>query len=142
MDHSTHAMGGCSMKMHFNWDTIDMCLVTTKWHIRNTKDLYISLVVIALICVGYEYLRAYARLVCDRPITPEHSSLVLRAPGISSSRLSKTFVYTIQVFLSFMIMLLFMSYNGYVMGAILAGTAVGYYLFNSEYSSSKPAFCH
>ncbi|KAK2752390.1 hypothetical protein FQN55_007430 [Onygenales sp. PD_40] len=49
-------------------------------------------------------------------------------------------LYAIQVFYSFMIMLLFMTYNGWVMLAVAVGAFVGYILFGS--SATKAVSCH
>jgi len=57
------------------------------------------------------------------------------------SRAIKALFYAVQVFYSFFIMLLFMTYNGYVMLAVAVGAFIGHLAFGVE-SASKDASCH
>jgi copper transporter 1 len=131
MDHGD--MGGghggmdndmCSMNMLFTWDTTNLCIISKHWHIRSNMSLVLSLLAIVALTAGYEYLKfTIARKF------PEESQL-LGHLGISSAdgeahvgvanispvverrrRIRKSVYYAIQVFYSFMIMLLFMTYN-------------------------------
>ncbi|KAB8229231.1 low-affinity Cu transporter [Aspergillus alliaceus] len=51
-------------------------------------------------------------------------------------------LYAVQVFYSFFIMLLFMTYNGLVMLAVAVGAFVGYLAFGENLSASKTVACH
>ncbi|RAL12312.1 low-affinity Cu transporter [Aspergillus homomorphus CBS 101889] len=51
-------------------------------------------------------------------------------------------LYAVQVFYSFFIMLLFMTYNGLVMLAVAVGAFVGYLAFGDDTSASKTVACH
>ncbi|RAH66505.1 low-affinity Cu transporter [Aspergillus aculeatinus CBS 121060] len=51
-------------------------------------------------------------------------------------------LYAVQVFYSFFIMLLFMTYNGFVMLAVAVGAFVGYLVFGDDTSASKTVACH
>ncbi|KAF7594496.1 hypothetical protein BBP40_009129 [Aspergillus hancockii] len=51
-------------------------------------------------------------------------------------------LYAVQVFYSFFIMLLFMTYNGLVMIAVAVGAFVGYLVFGENLSASKSVACH
>ncbi|KAJ5766568.1 uncharacterized protein N7511_004184 [Penicillium nucicola] len=51
-------------------------------------------------------------------------------------------LYAIQVFYSFFIMLLFMTYNGPVMIAVAVGAFVGYLAFSEGTPASKTIACH
>jgi copper transporter 1 len=53
----------------------------------------------------------------------------------------KAAFYAVQVFYSFFIMLLFMTYNGWIMLAVGVGAFVGYLLFSNS-SPTKSAACH
>ena len=56
-------------------------------------------------------------------------------------RLVKAAFYAVQVFYSFFIMLLFMTYNGWVMLAVAAGAFIGYIGFGGG-SPTKSVACH
>ncbi|KAL4737811.1 Ctr copper transporter family-domain-containing protein [Aspergillus similis] len=51
-------------------------------------------------------------------------------------------LYGVQVFYSFFIMLLFMTYNGFVMLAVAVGAFVGYLAFGENMCATKSVACH
>ncbi|KAB8077543.1 Ctr copper transporter family-domain-containing protein [Aspergillus leporis] len=57
-------------------------------------------------------------------------------------KLIMALLYAVQVFYSFFIMLLFMTYNGLVMLAVAVGAFVGYLVFGDNLSASKSVACH
>ncbi|KAI4146681.1 MAG: hypothetical protein LQ341_002014 [Variospora aurantia] len=56
-------------------------------------------------------------------------------------KIIKAAFYAVQVFYSFFIMLLFMTYNGWIMLAVAVGAFVGYLAFGNS-SATKSAACH
>lgn len=54
----------------------------------------------------------------------------------------KALFYGAQVFYSFFIMLLFMTYNGWVMIAVAVGATLGYILWGGGGTSAKSVACH
>ncbi|CAG8435457.1 1743_t:CDS:2 [Scutellospora calospora] len=65
MDHGDHGNGSnnfrCSMKMLFNWDTTNLCIVFSWWKVDGILLLLLSCFFVALIGVAYEALRNLAR---------------------------------------------------------------------------------
>lgn len=47
--------------MIFTWDTTNLCVVFSWWHIRTTPGLVFSLLAIVMLAAGYEALRAASR---------------------------------------------------------------------------------
>ncbi|KAJ1971871.1 copper transpport protein, partial [Dimargaris verticillata] len=47
-------------------------------------------------------------------------------------RVTRAMAYSVQVFYSFMLMLIFMTYNGYLIVSVVVGTAIGHYLFGPD----------
>jgi len=167
MDHSNMDMGHggmnmphrCSMNMLFTWSTQDLCIVFRGWHVTGTFSLIWTLLAIVALSAGYEAVRELSRRyesetairLEDMPHghvdghTHESSSLLwpgrTRAQVERSSKIYKAALYGIQVFYSFFIMLLFMTYNGWVMLAVAVGAFVGYLLFGQG-SSTKTVSCH
>ncbi|PSN63458.1 Ctr copper transporter [Corynespora cassiicola Philippines] len=157
----------CSMNMLFTWSTKDLCIVFEGWHVDGTASLIFSLLAIVLLTAGYEAVREASRrydlyaknqleprsgddltIFCPRQkdITDEESSLL--HPGRSGGRVNeqqtklvKAALYAVQVFYSFFIMLLFMTYNGWIMLAVAVGAFVGYMLFSNS-PPTKSAACH
>ncbi|KAF1949442.1 Ctr copper transporter [Byssothecium circinans] len=161
MDHGGHDMPGmskCNMNMLFTWSTKNLCIVFEGWHITGTTSLIFSLFAIILLTAGYEAVREasrryddYARKMLEGrrggdDLSNESSSLL--RPGRHAGRVSeqqtkivKAIFYAVQVFYSFFIMLLFMTYNGWIMLAVAVGAFVGYLLFSTS-PPMKSAACH
>lgn len=165
-DHSMPGMPGmggdapmCNMNMLFTWDTANLCIVFRGWRIDGTVSLIFSLLAIVLLTAGYEAIRemsrryeAYVERAVEgrragdiRDEVDESSSLL--GPGRNAGKaeqqqkIVKAMLYAVQVFYSFFIMLLFMTYNGWIMLAVAVGAFVGYLLF-SQSSSTKSVACH
>lgn len=81
-------------------------------------------------------------LLLDLPT--EDSTLL--TPGLvrkkKSGKLVKGAFYGGQVFYSFFIMLLFMTYNGWVMIAVALGAMLGYLVWGDDEPSGKSVACH
>jgi len=146
--------------MLWNTQIIDTCIIFPQWHIHSNASFLFSILVIVCLCVLYEYLRvlqqaldfkiaaslAGARGKGRKPSgsgrsTPEHeteeSGLLTRkkkeathAPIPCTSRIVRAAVYGASVFLSFFLMLIFMTYNAYLIAAVVVGAAFGHFIFN------------
>ncbi|KAG6021102.1 hypothetical protein E4U19_005566 [Claviceps sp. Clav32 group G5] len=158
MDHDHGGHGGmddmCSMSMLFTWDTKNLCIVFRQWHVRSTPGLIASLIAIVLLAMGYEALRAlsrkYENAVNRRISAMPHlaETTPFLAPGQSQENASKqghvlkAVLYGAQNFYAFMLMLVFMTYNGWVMIAVSLGAFLGYLSFGHCTSSTKENACH
>ncbi|KIV89841.1 hypothetical protein, variant 1 [Exophiala mesophila] len=152
MDHGGHGdmdMGPkCSMNMLFTWSSENLCIVFRQWHVTGTFSLIVSLFAIVLLAAGYEAIREVSRRY-----EQSHEARMSAFSSGSSRRDSKATaerkgviikgaLYAVQVFYSFFIMLLFMTYNGWVMLAVAVGAFVGYITFGRNLSSAKSVACH
>ncbi|KAG5913534.1 hypothetical protein E4U61_006802 [Claviceps capensis] len=158
MDHGHGGHGGmddmCSMSMLFTWDTKNLCIVFRQWHVRSTPGLIASLIAVVLLAMGYEALRAlsrkYENAVNRRILAMPHltETTPFLAPGQSHENASKqghvlkAVLYGVQNFYAFMLMLVFMTYNGWVMIAVSLGAFLGYLSFGHCTSSTKENACH
>ncbi|EHA48918.1 hypothetical protein MCOR27_003773 [Pyricularia oryzae] len=148
MDHGGHGGGGmdmdrCSMNMLFTWSTKNLCIVFEQWHIRSTAGLIFSLLAVVAIGAGYEALRESIRryeyhLNKKNEAVPRQS----RPKVTREAHFVKAVLYGIQNFYAFMIMLIFMTYNGWVMLAVSFGAFVGYLLFGGSTPATKETACH
>ncbi|KAL2110556.1 hypothetical protein VUR80DRAFT_1034 [Thermomyces stellatus] len=158
MDHAHHHMDGaamdhgdmdhgdmdmCSMSMLLNWDVKNVCIVSSQWHIRSTFDLIASLVAVILIAAGYEALRAASRKY-ELAVTRRVGSAPRRNQTEISrqAKVTKAVLYALQNFYAFMLMLIFMTYNGWIMISVSLGAFVGYLLFGESTSATKETACH
>lgn len=164
MDHGNMGYGGmdhggmdhgnmCNMNMLFTWETNNLCIVFKSWRITSTMSLIWSLVGVMLLTAGYELVREMSRRyeakvqreIDDMPNDQEESSLLASgrnaADAYAKSKTIKAALYAIQVFYSFFIMLLFMTYNGWIMLSVAVGAFVGYLVFGNS-TVTKSAACH
>ncbi|KAJ5114930.1 hypothetical protein NUU61_000689, partial [Penicillium alfredii] len=65
-----------------------------------------------------------------------------RAAVARQGKFAMAFLYAVQVFYSFFIMLLFMTYNGFVMFAVAFGAFLGYVVFADGTPATKTIACH
>ncbi|KAG5938765.1 hypothetical protein E4U60_001189 [Claviceps pazoutovae] len=147
MDHGHGGHGGmddmCSMSMLFTWDTKNLCIVFRQWHVRSTPGLIASLIAVVLLAMGYEALRAlsrkYENAVYRRILAMPRQS---HENASKQGHVLKAVLYGVQNFYAFMLMLVFMTYNGWVMIAVSLGAFLGYLSFGHCTSSTKENACH
>ncbi|TGZ81773.1 Ctr copper transporter [Ascodesmis nigricans] len=146
----------CQMSMLFTWNTQDLCLVFRWWHVSGPISLVLSLLVVVALGMGYEYVREITRRYEARvdaanaqniggELPDNESSSLLTGRAVKNSQrkgqTGKALLYAIQVFYSFFIMLLFMTYNGWVMIAVAVGAFFGYILWGGS-NATKSVACH
>ncbi|KAM6518491.1 copper transpport protein [Fusarium solani] len=129
--------------MLFTWDTKNLCIVFRQWHIRSTSSLVFSLVAVILLAVGYEALRSLSRRyeeALDKRVraTPRQN----QEQADQRAHLIKAVLYALQNFYAFMLMLVFMTYNGWVMISVSLGAFIGYVFFGHRTSATKDNACH
>ncbi|ORY94811.1 Ctr copper transporter family-domain-containing protein [Syncephalastrum racemosum] len=158
----------CSMNMLFNWQVEDVCVVFEWWHIRTAAGLIASCLAVFAIAAGYEFLRAESAALDQKlqdatekkradnfaqdqeaadASTSENQGLLNAAPtAVKLSRqqeMIRSGVYAILVAISFWLMLVFMTYNGYLMIAVVLGAGFGHYFFGqSRLKASRSIQCH
>ncbi|KAJ7485894.1 Ctr copper transporter [Mycena latifolia] len=140
----------CSMNMLWNTQIVDTCIVFRSWHVGSTTTFILSCAIIMALGIFYEALRVFqknvdARLALELIDAPGGISLPLGDDAISDSgharkapkgmtvplafRVLRATLYGASVFLSFFLMLIFMTYNAYLILATVLGAAVGHFLF-------------
>ncbi|ORX99321.1 Ctr-domain-containing protein [Basidiobolus meristosporus CBS 931.73] len=167
MDHSGHNMGMCSMQMVFNWQYNNLCVVFSGWRITSAGIMAASCIGIILIAFIHEYIRRAARQLDNhiviknsKNITPVAVSEVVEKsespiPGDYYGRTRvllqitwlqqfyRSLLYALQVLVSFFLMLVFMTFNGYLMFSTIIGAALGFLVFARDgITSGKELSCH
>ncbi|KAJ7485889.1 Ctr copper transporter [Mycena latifolia] len=149
MDH--HApIPRCSMNMLWNTQIVDTCIVFRSWHVGSTTTFIVSCAIITALGILYEALRVLqknvdARLALELINAPGGISLPFGDDAISDSgharkapkgmtvplvfRVLRATLYGASVFLSFFLMLVFMTYNAYLILATVLGATIGHFLF-------------
>lgn len=124
--------------MVFTWDWHNTCVVYKWWHVKTTQGFLGTMVAIVVLSMLYEFLRNWIRTWRTR------RQLSLAAPAQKSPpalRSKMALLYAVQVGYSFMLMLVFMTYNGWYMLAVVAGAALGFYLWGDE-AEARSMSCH
>lgn len=160
MNNGDMDMPSCAMNMFLNTDTKNLCILVKQWRVTSTWSLLQSLFIIVLFAVSFEAIRELTRryessqkgsitLGNSRPGSPcpasnNHGTTFSRKSEMRKRQLIKSLLYSLQVGISFLLMLVFMTYNVYVMAAVVVGSGIGYYLFNSDPNgvSGKGMACH
>jgi copper transporter 1 len=157
----------CSMNMLFTWNYQNVCVVFRQWHISSPLSLIISLLGIVAIVAGYEALReairqfeartakrieGAPRAVDDGDDEPENVAETTpffagraghnRDDAARRAHVIKAVLYGVQNFYAFMIMLIFMTYNGWIMIAVSVGAGLGYLVFGGRTAATKDTACH
>lgn len=154
--------GKCSMNMLWNTQIIDTCVVFPSWHVRSHWHFALSFAAIVALGVFYEWLRAFSgridrsvarRLAQEAKGKGRVSPSARASPGLEEDeglltgrrsfktplakvpaidRVLRASLYGIIVFLSFFLMLVFMTYNAYLILAVVLGASLGHYLLGES----------
>ncbi|XP_018580204.1 high affinity copper uptake protein 1 isoform X2 [Anoplophora glabripennis] len=131
---------GMSMAFHFS---ISETVLFEGWKFATVGGLIGSMIGIffmAAIYEGLKYFREYlfwrtynalqyrAVSIPDKGTPPEDNQVV-QPTMLSKIHFLQTFLHMIQMILSYFLMLIFMTYNVWLCIAVVAGAAVGYFLF-------------
>ncbi|XP_054166779.1 high affinity copper uptake protein 1-like [Oppia nitens] len=150
--HEGHNMMDHMMKMYFHTNIGDDYVLFKQWKPTTAGDMVWTCIVIFLLGVTYEGLKYYREYllkawrvttyyVSDTPngvrtngspriSNPrEDTKADIYRKMMSCSHLFQTGLHMIQFFLSYILMLVFMTYNVYLCIAVLLGAGVGYFLF-------------
>ena len=123
--------------MIFTWDWKNTCVVYKWWHVKTFGQFLATLVAIALLGGGYEFIKYWFAKWEQNNLGP---AVVTSSNNIKSLRIKRSIFYGFQVGYSFMLMLVFMTYNGWYMIAVVFGAIFGHYLWGSGLDRSLA--CH
>ncbi|CAR21721.1 low-affinity Cu transporter [Lachancea thermotolerans CBS 6340] len=145
MDHGDMGHGDmghddmCSMNMLFTWNYKNTCVVFKWWHIRTLPHLLLSMIVVAASAYLYEYMKYYSA-----KSTASRAAGAANLSHTKAAKMKSASWYGAQVGFSFMLMLVFMTFNGWLMLAVVAGAAWGHYSWGhlTEGLAHNSLACH
>ncbi|KAF0316515.1 Copper transport protein ctr4 [Colletotrichum sp. SAR11_59] len=153
MDHSSMSSSSadCKMSMLWNWYTVDACFLAESWQIKNAGMFAASCIGVGLLTVFLEVFRRlgkeYDALVqrqfqaraaelqaripketncCDPPAVVAPQTLVFRASPLQ--QFIRSIIHAATFGLAYIVMLLAMYYNGYLIISIIIGAGLGKFL--------------
>ncbi|KAJ2928450.1 hypothetical protein H1R20_g8647, partial [Candolleomyces eurysporus] len=137
MDHGS-GMGNsgpaCKISMLWNWYTIDACFISKQWHIRSKGMFAGSCIGVILLVMSVELLRRLGKEY-DASLyrqfhrraasanSPDGSTLTFRATPFQ--QLIRAFIHACAFGTAYIVMLLAMYYNGYIIICIFIGAGLG-----------------
>lgn len=107
------------------------------WHVKTVPGFVGTMIAIALISMLYEF----SRNAISSWKSKNHPSLTSSSRTKAQFKMKASILYAFQVGYSFMLMLVFMTYNGWYMLAVVAGAAFGFYLWGDS-SENRQLLCH
>lgn len=128
--------------MLFTWDWKNTCIVFKWWHVRTFTDFVLTFITIAVLALGYELAKLWFSRWQKKTLAVPSAS---NSASLKQVRLKQSLFYGFQVGYSFMLMLVFMSYNGWFMIAVVLGAVVGNQLWNRDVfdnESNRSLACH
>ncbi|KAI9477408.1 copper transpport protein [Coemansia sp. RSA 989] len=147
-DHGSRPM--CAMNMALNWDTDNVCILFDFWRITSTTSLVLSCA--AVFVLGYLYELSRARVRFWELATYSNGSAAraqLETPLVTAdgfdkrARWMRALLYGLLVAYSYSLMLIFMTYNGFLILAVIGGAVVGHYKFSTDTPGAvRGANCH
>lgn len=137
----------CSMNMIFTWDWKNTCIVFKWWHVKTTYDFIFSFIAVVLLGMGYEFSKHWFNKWQKSYINVVAGSTVnSNAVALRQYKIKQSLFYGFQVGYSFMLMLVFMTYNGWFMIAVVIGAVIGKQLWgdctSDAIGESRSMACH
>ncbi|KAI0163830.1 ctr copper transporter [Xylariaceae sp. FL1272] len=142
---------GCSTSMFWNWDVIDVCLLAESWHIKNNGMMAATCIGVFLLAIvlemlrraGREYdqfiLRQFQHEASKQPLLSKvyddrdgdgcEPRYVLLRPSLAQ-QLTRSVIYAMTFGVAYILMLIAMAFNGYVIVSIILGAGVGKFSFD------------
>ncbi|WOO83796.1 Copper transport protein CTR4 [Vanrija pseudolonga] len=152
----------CKISMLWNWTVIDSCFLASSWHVRTKGQFAGSCLGVFFLCAAIELVRRLGRdydrrLVASaaaRTVSVEDGSNgsgspnkgvsgvsgvpLLSGPGAGAfapnwfQQVFRSVIYGSQFTAAFLVMLLGMYYNGYILISLFLGQTFGYFLFGRD----------
>lgn len=137
----------CQISMLWNWTTVDACFISQQWHVRSKGSFAGTVIGVFFIVVALESFRRLGREY-DRALKKNYAAQqqsirdslgkdgeeVALAPFrvTWSQQLIRSIFYGVQFATGYMLMLMAMYYNGYIIFAIFFGGFAGYLVSSSD----------
>lgn len=151
MDHSAHEHSNHAMSMVFHFGITDQILFS-QWSSSTIPGFIVSWFVIFIVAILYEGLKTIRENLSKQEVckcssengtnaTDQSKETSLIPSGrtekvqrqknrlLSSSHFIQTFLHVLQMTISYLLMLIAMTFNVYLFSAVILGAGTGYFLF-------------
>lgn len=131
----------CDMSMVLNGGYKNLCILTSKWRITSKFQMVLSMLAIILITMGYEVFKRWTSTFEARYKAMEANG-TCTPKELKSFKFKDSIIYGVTVLYSFTIMLLFMTFNVWVMAAVTVGAILGHFFFADGQQARETLACH
>lgn len=107
------------------------------WHVKTLPGFLGTLFSIMVISMFYEFSRDWI----SKWKIKNHPGVAATSRTKLQYKLKGSFLYGFQVGFSFMLMLVFMTYNGWYMLSVVVGAALGFYIWGDN-AENRSMLCH
>ncbi|KAK3934541.1 ctr copper transporter [Diplogelasinospora grovesii] len=118
MDMGSSSASTCKISMMWNWYTIDACFLSEQWQITTSGEFAATCIGVMLMVVLLEAFRRLGK---------EYDERILRE-FYPFQQIIRAVIHAATFGLAYIIMLLAMYYNGYVIICIVIGAGLGKFL--------------
>ncbi|ORX73776.1 Ctr copper transporter [Linderina pennispora] len=141
----------CAMNMSFNWETENVCVLFDFWRINSNASLVFTCLAVFLLGYLYEAARTSVRsweksmapAGTTLPIDGAGAPLIRTAAVLNKVRWQRAIFYGLMVAYSYSLMLIFMTYNGFLILAVIGGAIAGHYKYSTDdWGAVRGASCH
>ncbi|KAI9101953.1 Ctr copper transporter family-domain-containing protein [Phlyctochytrium arcticum] len=132
-------VGGHSMSMVWNW-SYDTTIIFESWRTDGLRSILLASILTYLATYFFEYYRTF-RAERDRMLVVEMEG----RNHIRTRRLQvqRALLHGLEFFVGYLLMMVFMSMNGFLCLSMVAGAISGFYVFQrSSLPPPKAAACH
>ncbi|KAL4914365.1 Ctr copper transporter family-domain-containing protein [Aspergillus aurantiobrunneus] len=146
MDMSSAASNvSCSSDMIWNWKVIDACFLSSSWHVTTKATFAVSCIGVALLAITLEFLRRvsteyeeglqrqfhrYAVAQLDDPPVCGAAPSVATYRASPIQQITRAVLHVAQFGVAYILMMIAMHYNGYMVISILIGAFLGKLFFD------------
>ncbi|KAF4966275.1 hypothetical protein FSARC_6008 [Fusarium sarcochroum] len=146
MEGMDHGGASCKVEMLWNWNTIDACFLAESWQIQNQGMMAATCIGVILLVILVEFFRrmgkeydallqrgfqrqatthsvALSAAGCTGAVVPTRQTLTYRASALQ--QFIRAFIHAVTFAGAYIIMLLAMYFNGYVIISIFIGSGLG-----------------
>lgn len=137
--HTDMDMDTCSMNMAFTWSYNNTCIIFSWWKISTRSGLLVSCITLVVLSILYEWFKYRVQVYNSYQVLPLPLNGGTYPNNVTGSkrRMLSSCLYGCQVGFSFALMLVFMTYNGWLMSSVLIGATIGHYWFGYKLQYMK-----
>ncbi|CAG7852946.1 SubName: Full=Related to copper transport protein {ECO:0000313/EMBL:CCA75408.1} [Serendipita indica DSM 11827] len=126
----------CKISMLWNWYRVDACFISTQWHIRSEVAFAFTVICIFILVALVEGVRRFGREY-DRRLIKVHQAKAEPGSGVPFAltwpqQATRATIFGVQFGAAYILMLLAMYYNGYIIFAIILGGTFGHFVFSRD----------